>query len=200
MNAWSFVKRMFSRKSARQLKAPRCLYQASTVFYASSAIVNNMSNADSISIGANTHVRGEILTFAHGGQITIGDYCYIGEGTRIWSAKSITIGNRVLISHNVNIYDNDTHPIDDPAARHKQFRDIITTGHPTQIDLCEKPVVIEDDALVASACTILKGITIGRASVVGAGSVVTKDVPPYSLVAGNPARFIRKLNTPEDQP
>ena len=176
-----------------------CVCQASTVFYASAAINNHLPNAESIVIGANTHVRGEILTFAHGGQITIGDYCYIGEGTRIWSAKNIRIGHHVLISHNVSIYDSDTHPIEDPAARRQQFQTIISAGHPTKLDLREEPVVIEDDALIASQCVILKGVTIGRAAVVGAGSVVTRDVPPYTLVAGNPARIIRKLNAPEEQ-
>ena len=178
----------------------RCLYQPTAVFYPSAFVSNNLPQADAIKVGAYTHVRGELLTFAHGGQISIGDYCYIGEGTRIWSAKSITIGNRVLISHNVNIYDNDTHPIDDPAARHQQFKDIITTGHPTGLDLREEPVVIENDALIASQSIILKGVTIGRAAVVGAGAVVTRDVPPYTVVAGNPARVIRRLNPPEEKP
>ena len=174
-----------------------CICQDSTVFYTSTAIVNNMSQAEKIVIGANTHIRGEILTFAHGGQINIGDYCYIGEDTRIWSAKNISIGNHVLISHNVSIYDSDTHPID-PAARRRQFEAIISTGHPREIDLREEPVVIEDDVLIASQCVILKGVTIGRAAVVGAGSVVTKDVPPYTVVAGNPARVIRKLDMPDE--
>jgi len=200
MNPWSFLKSIL--RLPQQLPASiarHCLYQPSTVFYDSAAIFNNLPHAEKIVIGANTHIRGEILTFAHGGQITIGDYCYIGEGTRIWSAKNISIGNRVLISHNASIFDNDTHPIDNPAARHQQFKDIITTGHPTRLDLREKPVVIEDDALIGCQCVILKGVTIGRAAVVGAGSVVTKDVPPYTLVAGNPARFIRKLDVPEEQ-
>ena len=170
-----------------------------STLYPSTRIYNIYGNPSAIKLGRYTHVRGELTTFAHGGQITIGDYCYIGEGTRIWSAKSIIIGNRVLISHNVNIFDNDTHPIDDPAARHQQFKAIITSGHPTDLDLREKPVVIEDDALISCQCVILKGVTIGRAAVVGAGSVVTKDVPPYTLVAGNPARVIRKINVPENQ-
>jgi acetyltransferase-like isoleucine patch superfamily enzyme len=202
MKLRSFLKKFVSQVSIRRSPVAvvrHCLCHVSTVFYPSAAIINNMPHADRITIGANTHVRGELLTFAHGGQITIGDYCYIGEGTRIWSAKSINIGNRVLISHNVNIYDNDTHPIDDPAARHQQFKAIITTGHPTQLDLRENPVIIEDDALISSQCIILKGVTIGRAAVVGAGAVVTKDVAPYTLVAGNPARFIRKLDVPEEQ-
>ncbi len=134
-----------------------------------------------------------MLTFGHGGRISLGDYCYVGEGTRIWSALSITIGNRVLISHNVNIFDNDTHPIDDPKERHRQFVEIITNCHPQQIDLRERPVVIGDDVLIGCQSIILSGVTIGDGAVVGAGSVVTRDVPPMTLVAGNPARELRKL-------
>ena len=167
--------------------------------YESARIYNNVNKQDAILLGEHTHVRGELTTFAHGGRITIGDSCFIGEGTRIWSAKSIRIGNHVLISHNVNIYDCDTHPIDSPFARRRQFHAIITAGHPTELDLQEQPVVIEDDALISSQCIILKGVTIGRAAVVGAGAVVTKDVPPGVVVAGNPARFVRKLLIPEGQ-
>ena len=168
------------------------------MLYYTARVYNLYGESSAISLGSQTHVRGELTTFAHGGQIIIGDYCYIGEGTRIWSAKRIHIGNRVLISHNVNIYDCDTHPIDDPAARHQQFKDIITTGHPTTLNLQEKEVIINDDVLISSQSIILTGVTIGQTAVVAAGSVVTKDVPARTLVAGNPARIIRKLNIPED--
>jgi len=157
-------------------------------------INNTHGQYGAIRIGDFTHVRGELTTFGHGGSITIGDYCYIGEGTRIWSAESIHIGNRVLISHNVNIFDNDTHPIEDSTARHAQFVDIITTGHPKQLDLNENPVIIEDDVLIACQSIILSGVKIGHGAVVAAGSVVTKNVPPRTLVAGNPARVVKTLN------
>jgi len=147
---------------------------------------------DRISVGEHSHIRGELLLFGHGGRIRIGSYCYVGEQTRIWSALSIDIGDRVLISHGVTIMDNLTHPID-PVARHKQFREIITTGHPREIDLGEKAVVLEDDVLVSSHCVILRGVRIGRGAVIGAGSVVTSDIPPMTVNAGNPARFIRAV-------
>lgn len=178
--------------------APQQLWRqdATTRIFPSATIQNTQNNPDSISFGKNTYIRGEFFIFAHGGNISVGDYCYVGEGTRIWSSASVRIGDRVLISHNVNIFDSDTHPIDDPKARHEQFKAIITTGHPPQIDLQEEPVVIENDVLICCQCIILKGVTIGEGAVVGAGSVVTRDVEPYTLVAGNPARVIRKLNPP----
>jgi acetyltransferase-like isoleucine patch superfamily enzyme len=179
----------------RKLTKAFCCQIDSTVrLMPSCSIINNLGIADKIQIGRKTMVRGELLTFAHGGEIHIGEHCYIGEGTRIWSARLIRIGDRVLISHNVNVFDNDTHPIEDPNARHRQFIDIISTGHPKHIDLNEKAVVIGDDVLIGCQSIILKGVSIGEAAVVSAGSVVTRDVPPYTIVAGNPAKIIRIID------
>lgn len=176
--------------------APLLVLGDGSRLYPTAEIHNILGRQNAIVLGAHTHVRGHLLTFGHGGEIRIGDYCYVGEGTRIWSAKSIRIGNRVLISHGVNIFDNDTHPIEDTEARHRQFKAIITTGHPREIDLNEQEVVIEDDALIACQSIILKGVVVGKGAVVGAGSVVTKDVPPFTIVAGNPARIIRAIDSP----
>jgi acetyltransferase-like isoleucine patch superfamily enzyme len=164
--------------------------------YKSAKIKNNFGDPGSIKIGASTHVKGELLTFGHGGKILIGDYCYIGEYTRIWSALSISIGDRVLISHNVNIFDNITHPIN-PKLRHEQFKEIITSGHPKNMDLKELPVVIRNDVLIGCMSIILRGVNIGDGAIIGAGSVVTKDVPSYTIVEGNPAQIVREI--PKDE-
>lgn len=181
-------------------KCPFLVAPPSSRFFVSSRVYNTQSNCSAITVGEYSCIRGELTLFAHGGSIVIGDYCYVGEGARIWSAKSIKIGHRVLISHNVNIFDSDTHPIDDYEGRHQQFKDIIATGHPRTLDLREEAVVIEDDVLIACQSVILKGVTIGRGAVVGAGSVVTHDVAPFTLVAGNPARVIRAITPPKRNP
>jgi len=170
--------------------------ETGVVLYDTARIINPMGDVNAIKIGAFTHVRGELATFGHGGEIVIGKYCYIGEQSRVWSALKICIGDRVLISHNVNIFDNITHPIN-PKARHEQFKQIITTGHPKSIDLKERPVKIADDVLVGCNSIILSGVIIGQGAIIGAGSVVTRDVPSYTIVAGNPARVIREI--PEDE-
>jgi acetyltransferase-like isoleucine patch superfamily enzyme len=147
-------------------------------------------------IGSGSHIRGELLTFGHGGKIELGSYCYVGENTRIWSALNIAIGDRVLISHNSNIFDNDTHPID-AKLRHEHFRLITESGHPSTLALNERAVVIQDDVLVGCNTVVLKGVTIGEGAIVGAGSVVTRDVPAWTIVAGNPARVIREIGPDE---
>ena len=165
---------------------------AKTVIHSTAAIHNIRRLRTAIRVGTNTHLKGELLTFAHGGEISIGEYCYIGEQSKIWSALKISIGDRVLISHNVNIFDSLTHPIS-AAKRHEQYVNIITEGHPRRIDLDEAPVLIGDDAWIGCQSIILRGVTIGEGAIVGAGSVVSGDVPPYTIVAGNPARIVREI-------
>jgi acetyltransferase-like isoleucine patch superfamily enzyme len=156
-------------------------------------IVNIRNSYAAIRIGANTVVGGELMTFGHGGEIKIGEWCYVGEHSRIWSAEKIEIGNRVLISHNVNIHDTNSHPLNSDL-RHQHFRDISTTGHPRKgLDLVSRPIIIEDDVWIGFNSIILKGVTIGEGAIIGAGSVVTKDVSSWTIVGGNPAKIIREI-------
>jgi acetyltransferase-like isoleucine patch superfamily enzyme len=162
----------------------------------SARIRNIVGKTDRIVVGQNTVVKGELMTFGHGGEVVLGDWCYVGDGSRIWSAVSIRIGNRVLISHSVNIFDCLTHPIN-AAQRHRHTRDIITRGHPREIALGEQPVSIQDDAWIGAGAMVLRGVTVGQGAIVAAGAVVTKDVPAWSIVAGNPAAFVRALSIDE---
>ena len=180
------------RRISKLFRKQRYRCDSTAVLYDSARIVNNLPDSSVIDIGAHTHIRGELLTFGHGGRILIGQFCYVGEHTHIWSAQHITIGDRVLISHNVNIFDSLTHPIN-AAARHRHFKSIISTGHPKNLDLSEEPVKIEDDVWIGCMSVILKGVTIGNSAVVGAGSVITNDIPPHTIVSGNPAKVIREI-------
>jgi acetyltransferase-like isoleucine patch superfamily enzyme len=180
----------------RLVGKPTCDKHAQARLGSAARIINMGKSSSLISIGAHSIVDGDLLTFAHGGRITVGEWCYVGEGSRIWAAKQINIGDRVMISHNVNIFDSLTHPIASDL-RHEHFRAIAITGHPEQIDLGERSVRIEDDAWIAAGAIVLRGVTIGKAAIIGAGSVVTDDVPPFAVAAGNPARVIRYLTAGE---
>jgi acetyltransferase-like isoleucine patch superfamily enzyme len=167
--------------------------QEKSIVYPESRIINMQNNKDKIKLGINTHIRGDLVIYAHGGKIVFGNESFLGEGSRIWSSVSVEIGNRVLISHNVNIHDNNGHPVD-AVKRNEHFKKIVSTGFPsTDNYLSESAVKIEDDVWIGFNCIIMKGVTIGKGAIVAAGSVVTKDVAPFTMVAGNPAKFMKDL-------
>lgn len=138
-----------------------------------------------IILGDNTAVAGNLSVFGKHGRIEVGRECYIGKNTNVWSAKRISIGDRVLISHSCNIFDNDTHP-KDSKERNKHYMHILFQRNFNNNNLNEKEIIIEDDVWIGANCTILKGCKIGRNSIIGTGTIVTRDVPPNSIVHGNP--------------
>ncbi len=180
----------------RALGRATCMKASSAKLTRLARIANQQSSKDRISIGENTVVDGELLVFRHGGNIRIGDLCYVGVGTRIWSSSSVAIGNRVLIAHNVNIIDNQTHPTS-PKLRHRHCDELFSGIPPASIDLGERPIYLDDDAWIAAGAIILRGVRIGRGAIVSAGAVVTKDVAEYCVVAGNPAVVVRQLSEEE---
>ncbi len=173
----------------REFRRHAVLSSASKVF-PEACIRNLHGDPQRIRIGQNTFLRGELLVFAHAGQLTIGDDCYVGDGTRIWSSARIDIGDRVLISHGVNIHDTNSHPLD-AGQRHAHFMHIVQFGHPRgDLDIKAEPITIGSDVWIGFGAIILKGVTVGTGAIVAAGSVVTHSVPPFAIVAGNPAKVI----------
>jgi len=145
-----------------------------------------------ISLGEHSVCRAQLYSFMDQGRVEIGDYCFLGQNSKIWALKRITIGDRVMISHNCFIVDNLTHPIN-PAERHAQYLGKSGLGKMTQPDLQPLPVIIEDDVWVGANAILLPGVHVGRGSVIGAGAVVTNPIPSGVLAVGNPARVVKKL-------
>ena len=171
-------------------KKRACILGDGVCLHPFSRIENCQEEPSAIMIAAHSYIVGNLQVPGHGGSIRIGEHCYIGEGSRISSADSISIGHRVLIAHNVNIHDHNAHSLS-AQARHRHMSEVFSHGHPKHLeDVSSAPIIIEDDAWIGFNSTILKGVTIGRGAVVGAASVVTKDVPSYAVVVGNPARII----------
>lgn len=112
-----------------------------------------------------------MLSVDDNASLTIGNRCSF-SGVSIWCFDCITIGNNVRIGANVLIMDGDAHQ-DDPRAG------------------ANSPIIIEDNVWIGGGSTILKGVTIGRNSIIGAGSIVTKDIPENAVAVGNPCRVIR---------
>jgi acetyltransferase-like isoleucine patch superfamily enzyme len=165
-----------------------------TVHFNKSANLQNLSkNRNSITIGKQSKIEGLLLVYAYGGKIKIGDFCSLSPNSRIISTENISIGNRVLIAHNVNIIDNNSHPVD-AALRHQDFVESFTIGMQPH-DLNAAPIIIEDDVWIGHNTTILKGVTIGKGAIIGSNSVVTKNVEPFSINVGNPLRLIKRTAT-----
>lgn len=146
-----------------------------------------------LSIGENTTINSGLYDIPIGypvrcsfwimgnGSINIGKSCGISN-VSICSMEKVTIEDHVMLGAGVKIYDTDFHSLD-----YKIRRNIDTDN-----DRRSREVLIESDAFVGAGTTILKGVTIGKRSVVGAGSVVREDVPDDEIWAGNPAVFIKK--------
>ncbi|MDP5209749.1 DapH/DapD/GlmU-related protein [Microbulbifer sp. 2205BS26-8] len=130
---------------------------------------------------SNTEKCIRFTTFGHkGGEafITIGHYVLISPGVRISAAHSIEIGDACMLAANVYITDSDWHGV---YNRTRPFR-------------CTAPVRLGNNVWIGDSATICKGVSIGDHSVVGAGSIVTRDVPTNVVVAGNPAKLVKTID------
>tara|TARA_Y100001958_G_C21156007_1_gene491035 strand:- start:200 stop:790 length:591 start_codon:yes stop_codon:yes gene_type:complete len=159
-------------------------------------ILNFSKDRSNIKIGKETIIRGKLIVFGHSGKIEIGDECIVNHNVEIWSAKNVKIGNRVMIAHNVNIIDTDGHPVDS-KNRYKHFKQIKEKGFIQDKDdkilkdIRSSEIIIEDDVWIGIGAYIQRGVTIGRESIIAPLSYVVQDVPPNSVVSGNPAQLIR---------
>ncbi len=119
---------------------------------------------------------------------------------RIWQPWKLTMGDYACLSENVDCYTVDEISIGDQATVSQGVR-LCAAGHDITskiMELTHKPIVIGANAWVAGWSIVLPGVTIGEGAVVGAGSVVTKDVKAWIVVAGNPARFIKERTLKND--
>lgn len=126
-----------------------------------------------------------LQTLRPGAAIEIGNDTGMTSAT-ISSAVGITIGERVLIGAGVLITDNDHHVVRPEEWQQRRFMGLPPSGP-------KDAVVIGDDVFLGARSIILKGVSIGNGSVIGAGSVVTQDIPPFTVAAGNPCRVLRTL-------
>lgn len=153
---------------------------------------NGSGNPENISIGDESYIMGYFQT-QKDGRIKTGHHFYIGPNSFIGAIESITIGDCVIISNDVKIYDNNNHPTS-PEARMNMSLNGYSNDNWKWHHSDSAPVVIEDNVWIGQYVTILKGVTIGKGSIIGTKAVVTKDVPPYTIVAGNPAKVVKKID------
>lgn len=113
------------------------------------------------------------------------------SSSTLWVKESVSIGNSVAIGADCIIMDTDAHNLDwkircsEETNEYGESVDMVTAA--------SAPIVIEDNVLVGARCIILKGITIGARSIIGSGSIVTKDIPSDCIAAGNPCKVIKSI-------
>ena len=125
---------------------------------------------------------------------------FYNEGTRLISREAIHIGNDVMIAGGCFIYDHNSHSLDwedrakDISDQNYEYRNKLPFGSLKNWDIVKSgPITIEDKAWIGFDVTILKGVTIGEGAIIGAKSVIRENVPPYTVVAGNPGQIIKNL-------
>lgn len=143
-----------------------------------------------ISIGENCQIRHQVRLTAWDRfkdqhftpQITLGNNCSIGANSHITAINCISIGNNVRMGNHILITDN-AH-----GASNRELLDMAPNYRPLY---SKGPVIIEDNVWIGEKASILPGVHIGQGCIIGANSVVTKDIPAYSIVGGNPAKIIK---------
>jgi acetyltransferase-like isoleucine patch superfamily enzyme len=152
-----------------------------------------------LQIGNRCVLNNHFIFESNSGRITVGDGVFINQGTKVMSRCSIEIGNAVMIAWNCVIYDHDSHSpsyLDRIADQEQVLRELSHGGDSTNKDwanVAAAPIQIRDYAWLGFEVVILKGVTIGEGAIVGARAVVTRDVPEWTIAAGNPACVVKEI-------
>lgn len=155
----------------------------SRIIFDDGVTMNNVCNSN---LAGMLH-ECRFITMRENSIVHIGASCGL-SGVTIVCAKKVVLASHVALGANVTIYDNDMHPLNPYYRRYDNDNHLVA-----------QEVVIDEYAWVGAHSIILKGVHIGKGAVIGAGSVVTKDVPPLTVFAGNPARFVKNIDVSEEQ-
>lgn len=160
--------------------------------------VKNFEGA--VRVGKDSMVNCEFIFESNNGNITIGDRTFINSGTKLICRSSISIGSDVTIAWGCTIYDHNSHSVspqhraDDIALQNSNYKKgLPLIAGKNWASVKSKKIEIQDKAWIGFNCTILSGVVIGAGAVVGAGSVVRSNVDAWTIVAGNPAVMIRRI-------
>jgi len=152
-----------------------------------------------VTIGDDSMLDCQITFESQEGEVIVGDRCFVG-GSHLISRSKIEIGDDVFIAWGGFLYDHDSHSLD-YKEREKDIQMQLTDLRAGRNFIksknwgvvSTKPIKICSHAWIGMNCTILKGVTVGEGAIVAAGSVVTKDVPDWTVVGGNPAKILKEL-------
>jgi len=145
-------------------------------------------------IGMNCWIRNNIAFERKGARLIVGDRVFMGRGI-IAIADSVEIGSDVMLAWGITIVDHNSHSLRYSERQGDTVRWLQGVKDWESVKI--SAVRIEDKAWIGFNASILKGVTIGEGAVVAAGAVVTQSVPPWTIVAGNPAKVVRELTADE---
>jgi acetyltransferase-like isoleucine patch superfamily enzyme len=152
-----------------------------------------------LTIGNDSVINGDFIFENENGIILIGDRTFIGGGGKFISINNIQVGNDVLISWGCTLMDNNAHSLkwsereNDVLQWKRGIEENKIGEYKSWESVKSAPIIIEDKTWIGFEVVILKGVTIGEGAIVGSRSVVTKDVPAWTIVAGNPAKVVRTI-------
>lgn len=194
-------------RKLKQLKEKRCIMpyvelNKDTIY--SSTFCVDLRHPDQgkkyLKIGSNCMIEGKFIFETETGYISIGDRCHIGASTLI-CRTGIVIGNDVTIAWNCTFYDHDSHSLNWEERKNdtiQEYKDMLNYNDPIKNKnwsvVRSAPIMVDDKVWIGLGVTILKGVHIGEGAVIAARSVVTKDVPAWTVVGGNPAKILKNLN------
>lgn len=190
----AYVK-MRKRRAARTFSHHSVVKGRDVSFGPFAARAGTPGDGVSVSIGDHVYLDCTVVTVDEG-VVEIGSNCWIGGAgtTAIGAVNRVTIGSDVIVSNHVHIYDNNNHPTD-PDARRRMTRGEFFGPLWSWQSAASAPVIICDNVWIGEHSYIGKGVTIGVGAIIAAHSVVTKDVPPFTVFAGNPGRVVKSLLT-----
>lgn len=154
-------------------------------------VTNKTGNPERLRIGnfCNLSCR---ITLQVSGNLNIGDFVYMNSNCVLNISNTVLIGSNCLFGPGVTIWDSDNHPLD-PKLRLQQTMTIPNVKSLNSFDIGGGDISIGHNVWIGMDCLILGGVNIGEGSVVAARSVVVKDIPPYTLAAGVPAKVVKQL-------
>lgn len=195
------IKQYFYRKRQRELQQRYMSIGAGTILQRCDCLDFRLTPEDCkyVTIGERGLIKAQFTFETPQGEVHIGNNTHIG-GAQFICRTRIEVGNDVTMAWGITLYDHDSHNTNWEFRKHDNeqcYQDYITTGnniaHKDWSQVNSAPIIIEDKVWIGMDVLVLKGVTIGEGSVVAARSVVTKKVPPHSLIAGNPARVVKSL-------